>query len=65
MDWNKAQTGFVLVSVDDRKQEKIVVTETGPNTGLFTTKYTVPKGSKLTVAYGYFGIEKKIDVSID
>jgi hypothetical protein len=38
------------------------VIETGPNTGIFTAKYQLPKGksgSTTEVSYGYLGFEKK------
>jgi hypothetical protein len=41
---------------------KLEVNETGPNTGLFTAKYQLPKGrrgAETEVSYGYLGFEKK------
>ncbi len=65
-DWNKAETGWVEVSLDGQAPLKVTVTETGPNTGLFMANYTVPKGGKrLTASYGYLGFDKKAQLKIN
>jgi len=48
--------------------QKLEVTETGPNTGIFTAKYVVPKtvrAKEITVSYGYLGFEKKAELAIN
>jgi hypothetical protein len=43
------------------------VTETGPNTGVFTCQYQVPKektSGKLEVSYGFLGFATKAELSI-
>jgi hypothetical protein len=65
-NWDKVDKGWVEIS-KGAKPERAEVTETGPNTGIFTTEYIVPKtgqGSKLTVSYGYLGFEKKAELTI-
>jgi hypothetical protein len=58
-DWNKADKGWVEISSGNEPAQKIEVTETGPNTGIFTAKYQLPKlkkGAEIKVSYGYFGL---------
>ena len=67
-DWNKVDMGWVEISVTDQAVAKLEVVETGVNTGIFTTEYTIPKvqkGSALTVLYGYFGLGMKIGISVN
>jgi hypothetical protein len=74
-DWTKSETGYVLVSSGSDplrrtgrtagEPQKVTVTETGPNTGLFRAAHTVPAGSNaLTISYGYMGFEKKAKLTI-
>jgi hypothetical protein len=66
-DWNKAEKGWVEIQMGNEPAQKLEVTETGPNTGIFTAEYIVPKSgqrSKLTVSYGYLGLEKKAELTI-
>jgi len=61
-DWNKADKGWVEIRNGKEPVTKLEVTETGPNTGLFTAKYQLPKGKnsgRTEVSYGYMGFEKK------
>jgi hypothetical protein len=61
-DWNKADKGWVEIRNGKSAAIKLEVNETGPNTGLFTAKYQLPKGkrgAKTEVSYGYLGFEKK------
>ncbi|MBL7969777.1 MAG: hypothetical protein JNK09_22435 [Prolixibacteraceae bacterium] len=58
-DWNKADKGWVEISTGNQPAQKVELTETGLNTGIFTTKYQVPKlkkGTEIKVTYGYFGL---------
>jgi hypothetical protein len=58
-DWNKADKGWVDIHPGNVASQKLEVTETGPNTGIFMAKYTVPrlnKGAEVKVSYGYFGL---------
>jgi len=66
-DWNKAEKGWVEIQMGNEPAQKLEVTETGANTGIFTAQYIVPKTgqrSKLTVSYGYLGFEKKAELTI-
>jgi hypothetical protein len=64
-DWNKAETGYVLMHFNNQPPQKIEVTETGTNTGLFRAKYTVPNKAKfLEISYGYLGFTKKTSLRI-
>lgn len=61
IDWDKKDKGWVEVMIDNAAPQKIAVVETGENTGIFATDYTIPaqaKGQNLKVSYGYFGFEK-------
>jgi hypothetical protein len=61
-DWNKAEKGWVEIRNGRSPSIKLEVNETGPNTGLFTAKYQLPKskkGDKTEVTYGYLGFETK------
>jgi len=65
-DWEKAEKGWVLVSEGDNPSKRIEVTETGPNTGIFTAKYSISpilKGS-LKVSYGYMAFEKSCTLPV-
>jgi hypothetical protein len=58
-DWNRIDKGWVEILPGTLAAQKLEVTETGPNTGIFTAKYLVPrlsKGTELKVSYGYFGL---------
>ncbi len=66
-DWNKADKGWVEISYDKNNPEKFEVMETGPNSGIFTCRYQVPKGiisGKLVVSYGYLGFATKAELVI-
>jgi hypothetical protein len=62
-DWNKADRGWIDVCPGNMAGQKLEVTETGPDTGIFTAKYLVPrlkKGTELKVSYGYFGLGTEV-----
>ncbi len=60
-NWNKKDIGWVEVN-----GKKIKVEETENNSGIFITKFDVPKGSsKLNISYGYLGFEKKCLININ
>lgn len=67
-DWEKAETGTVQLAYGKQQAIPVVVKETGPNTGLFTVTFTVPalpKGTAISVAYGYFGLGVQANVVVD
>lgn len=65
-DWQKPESGWVLLRVKDQDPRKIEVIETGPNTGIFRSKYKVeaPEKSEVAISYGYLGFEKKSALQI-
>lgn len=64
-DWTKPEMGYVLVANGNAESEKVTVTETGANTGLFQASYTVPAGvTALTASYGYLGFGKKAMLTV-
>lgn len=58
-DWNKVDKGWVEIRNGNELPQRLEVTETEANSGVFTAKYSVPKTKKDTeikVSYGYFGL---------
>jgi hypothetical protein len=67
-DWNKVDKGWIEILVGNAPAQKIEVTETGSNTGIFIAKYQVPKmgkGTEIKISYGYFGLEEKTGLMIN
>lgn len=67
-DWNQADKGWVEIITGNEPVQKIELTETGSNTGVFNAKYQVPKlkkGDKMKVTYGYFGFGLESTVVIE
>ncbi|WP_332368421.1 hypothetical protein [Spirosoma telluris] len=66
LDPAKAESGWVLVQLDDKAPVKVAVQETGPDTGIFIAPYTVPPGitKQLTASYGYWGLGSQAVCSI-
>jgi hypothetical protein len=65
--WDKKDTGWVEIEDGLGKVEKLVLTETAENTGVFTTQFEIPKNSDvktLKAKYGYLGFEKEAVVNI-
>lgn len=61
-DWNKAEKGWVEIGNGKSPEQKLEVTETAANSGIFTAKYQLPKDKnvdKTEVSYGFLGFEKK------
>ncbi|HSO87067.1 MAG TPA: hypothetical protein VLQ91_10975, partial [Draconibacterium sp.] len=66
-DWNKTDMGWVEISDGENPMKKVEVTETDENSGIFTTKYTVPKNVKnisVKVSYGYLGFEESVFLNV-
>lgn len=64
-DWNKEDKGWVEIVAGNEPATRLEVTETGPNTGIFTAKYVVPENkNKVEVSYGYLGFSKKAGLAI-
>ena len=67
IDWNKKDRGWVEVKIDDKVVQRLPVEETAPNSGLFEGEYKIPaaaSGKQLTFSYGYFGFDKKAQVTV-
>lgn len=67
IDWNKKDKGWVEVKIDDKVVQRLPVEETAPNSGLFEGEYKIPaaaSGKQLTFSYGYFGFDKKAQVTV-
>ncbi|MCC5928654.1 MAG: hypothetical protein JJU28_05355 [Cyclobacteriaceae bacterium] len=68
LDWNKSDKGWVEIQLGNDHPQRIEVTETDANSGIFTAKYKIPKaekGSRLKVSYGYFGLGVASDLLIN
>lgn len=58
-DWNKVDKGWVEIRNGNELPQRLEVTETEANSGIFTAKYSLPKakkGTEIEVSYGYFGL---------
>ena len=67
IDWNKKDKGWVEVKIDAKVIQRLPVEETAPNSGLFEGEYKIPaaaSGKQLTFSYGYFGFDKKAQVTV-
>lgn len=67
-NWDKKDLAWVLVKEGKAPAKKVMLQETGKNTGLFTSTYSVSPnsaGQDITISYGYLGLEKEIDLSIN
>ena len=65
-DWQQAESAWVEVSLAGQPSQRVQLTETGPDTGLFRAAYQVPDkpGTTLAARYGYLGFDKKAEISI-
>lgn len=61
----EAEMGWVLVG-SGNKPEKIIVRETGPNSGIFRATYEIPPSGakKLSASYGYLAFRKSAEIMI-
>ena len=67
-DWSKPDMGWVEISIGKDKIGYFEVTETGPSTGVFTSKFKVPDNAatqKIEFSYGYLGFEAKVLLKIE
>jgi hypothetical protein len=65
-DWGKPDTGWVDVYDAKGAIQRVTVTETGANTGIFTARYTIArkKGKTLKASYGYLGFQKEAIITL-
>ncbi len=66
LDWNKKETAWVDVQIDEKESFKIQVNETGKNSGVFTGKLQLdfPSKTRVKISYGYMGFEKKVEFTL-
>ncbi len=66
LDPSRAETGFVyLYTADGSEKSRITVTETGPDTGIFTAQVQVPMQQSLVFAYGVGLFEQTAVVTVE
>ncbi|CAM3333558.1 cellulase N-terminal Ig-like domain-containing protein [Zobellia roscoffensis] len=66
IDRNAIDKGWVMLQ-SGQKSEKIPLAETGINTGVFTSKFKIPKNldvNYLELSYGFLGFEKKLKLDV-
>ena len=66
IDRNAIDKGWVLLQSGE-KSEKIPLTETDVNTGIFTSTFKIPKNTQvnfLELSYGFLGFEKKLKLEV-
>nr|WP_289062283.1 cellulase N-terminal Ig-like domain-containing protein [uncultured Zobellia sp.] len=66
IDRNAIDKGWVLLKKGE-KVEKIQLTETDVNTGIFTSTFKIPKSTQvnfLELSYGFLGFEKKLKLEV-
>jgi len=65
-DWEKTESGWVLIQVNDDDKFKVKVDEKDKNSGIFLAKFKLnyPAKSIVKISYGYMGFEKQAVISI-
>ncbi|WP_276166129.1 cellulase N-terminal Ig-like domain-containing protein [Zobellia alginiliquefaciens] len=66
VDRNTKDKGWVLLKTGEQT-EKIALTETGINTGIFTTKFKIPKNTDVNIlelSYGFLGFEQSLTLNV-
>lgn len=65
-NWEKPDTGWVMLEKEGADAEKIPLTETGNHTGIFTANLDtdLPAGTQIRAFYGYMGFEKAAQLTI-
>jgi hypothetical protein len=66
LDPTLPETGWVLVSTPGQENSKVLLQETGPDTGVFTVLYMIPDyvTKFLDLSYGYWGLGAKTSLLI-
>jgi hypothetical protein len=59
IDPSKIEKAWVTVKMDNQEELKQTVTETAPDSGIFTAPINTKKASAITVSYGYWGFKKQ------
>jgi len=66
VDRNTKDKGWVLLKTGEQT-ENIALTETGINTGIFTTKFKIPKNTDVNIlelSYGFLGFEQSLTLNV-
>ena len=67
LDWEKRETGWVNVQLNDQEPFTIQVKETNVNSGIFIGKLHLdfPSKSRVRISYGYMGFEKEVKFQLN
>jgi hypothetical protein len=52
-----------MVKRNDQEEQKLIVTETAPDSGIFTAPLDTKKTSVIEVSYGYWGFKKQARIN--
>jgi hypothetical protein len=66
LDFEKKETGWIHVQIDDQEPSKVQVYETNVNTGIFEAQLSLdyPEKSRVHISYGYLGFKKGVEFEI-
>jgi hypothetical protein len=66
LDFEKKETAWVQVQVDEEEAFKVKVLETDVNTGIFESQFILDyqESSRIQFSYGYLGFEKKVEFEV-
>jgi hypothetical protein len=63
IDPSKVETAWVMIKKDDQEEEQLILTETSPDSGIFTAPLNTKQVSSIVASYGYWGFRKEARVS--
>ncbi len=63
IDPAKIENAWVLVKIDNREEQKLTVTETAPDSGIFTAPLNTKNVGSIQVSYGYWGFKKQARIT--
>jgi hypothetical protein len=63
IDPSKVETAWVMVKKDDQEEQQLMMTETAPDSGIFTAPLNTKQASSIVVSYGYWGFRKEARVN--
>jgi hypothetical protein len=59
IDPSKIEKAWVMVKYDNQEEQKLKVTETAADSGIFTAPLNTKKASEIVASYGYWGFRKE------
>jgi hypothetical protein len=63
--WGKTDSGWIVVQSGKKESQRLTVTETKPDSGLFCCDYIVPTGQdEITFSYGYVCFKKTAKLTV-